>query len=83
MSEKEKQMYSASNANLTSYGAGFRIWIVALVAKLAGIQVHIEGLPFGDDANLVSTSGTTTTTVFMNHGCIESASGEPPSGERQ
>ena len=47
-------MYRKSNANLTSYGAGFRVWLVSLVATLMGVQVHIEGFPFGGPSNLAA-----------------------------
>lgn len=40
-------MYLASNANLTSYGAGWRIWLLAAVAKALGVLIHVEGIPFG------------------------------------
>lgn len=40
-------MYLASNANLTMYGAGWRMWTLALVGKMLGIQFKVCGIPFG------------------------------------
>lgn len=40
-------MYSAGNANLTAYGHGPRLWLLALCGKMLGIQFHVQGLPFG------------------------------------
>lgn len=42
-------MYLASNANLTMYGAGWRMWLLALCGKLLGIQFKVGGIPFGAD----------------------------------
>lgn len=40
-------MYLANNANLTSYGAGWRLWLLALLAKTLGVLIHVQGIPFG------------------------------------
>lgn len=40
-------MYHPSNANLTMYGAGWRMRLLALCGRLLGIQFHVQGLPFG------------------------------------
>lgn len=49
------------NANLIEHAPAWKLRIIHYVAKLLGVLVHVEGIPFGSPKNVPLYKGGTKT----------------------